>query len=135
MFPYLKPYRLQDIVGALQIMGSYREYKLKVEDWKEIIENEPLSAENWRAVFTEHPEFFRRNDKDLFSLMWRKGMPHQDKSRAPLSADQTTALLNAALDFHTKAQEERRDRRWWLLILAAVMAFIGAVLGALLKSS
>lgn len=132
--PYLKPNRLQDIIGALQIMGSYREYKMTIEEWKEIIENDPLSAESWRAVFTEHPEFFRKNDKDLFSLMWRKGMPHQGGSRAPLSGDQTKALLDVALDFHSKAQEERRDRRWWIPILAAIMAFVGAVVGGYLKS-
>lgn len=138
MSPYLEPMRLQDIVAALQIMGSYRKYKMSVEDWKEIIENNPVSANNWKDVFEDHPEFFRKNDKNLFSLMWRKGMPHNDDTRASLSADQISALLEAALEFHTKALEERRDRRWWIPILAAVfaavMAFTGAVLGAWLKA-
>lgn len=134
MSPYLKPNRLQDIIGALQIMGSYREYKMEIDDWKEIIENDPLSAQSWRNVFTEHPEFFRKNDKDLFSLMWRKGMPHQQNSRAPLSGDQTKALLDVALEFHAKAQEDRRDKRWAIPILAAIIGFLGAVLGAFLKS-
>lgn len=134
MSPYLKPHRLQDIVGALQIMGTYRDYKIPVEKWKEKIENNPLSAKSWDVVFTEHPEFFRKNDKGLFSLMWRKGMPDDEYSHAPLSADQIAALLNAALQFHANAQEERRDRRWWIPLLAAIMAFGGAVLGAFLKS-
>jgi len=37
MNPYLKPNRLQNIVAALQIMGSYRRYKMSIEEWKEKI--------------------------------------------------------------------------------------------------
>jgi hypothetical protein len=133
MSPYLKANRLQDIIGALQIMGSYQPYKLSLEDWKMVFENPPISAKSWSEVFTEHPEFFRKNDEGLFSLMWRKAMPHQNTSRASLSADQTMALMDTALQFHAKAQEDRRDRRWWIPIVAAIMAFAGAVLGAYLK--
>jgi hypothetical protein len=138
MSPYLKPNRLQDIIGAIQVMGSYHEYKMSVDNWKEIIENNPLSADNWSIVFGEHPEFFRKNDKALFSLMWRKGMPHQQGSRAPLSSDQTAALLDTALQFHTKAVEDRREKRWWIPVVAsvfaAITAFTGALVGGLLRA-
>src|SRR5688572_4042946 len=136
--PYLRPNRLQDIVAALQIMGSYRTYKMSVEAWKEKIENNPLSAPTWTEVFKEHPEFFRQNDLGLFSLMWRNGMPHSEDSRVPLAGDQIMALMNTALQFHAKAHEEQRDKRWWMPILAAVFAavlgFVGAVFGSYLKS-
>jgi hypothetical protein len=131
---YLQPNRLQDIIGALQIMGSYHNYKMPVEEWNKIIENDPLSAPTWRNVFKEHPEFFRENDKGLFSLMWRKGMPYEGNSRGPLAADQITALMETALQFHAKAREELRERKWWVPMFAALMAFAGAVLGAYVKS-
>ena len=134
---YLKTNRLQDIIAALQIMGSCDNYKMSIEKWNDIIDNKPLSDQSWEAVFKEHPEFFRENGKGLYSLMWRKGMPYKDKgdSREPLVAAQITALMETALQFHAKALEERRDRRWWVPIFAAITAFIGAVLGAYLKSS
>lgn len=135
MSPYLKSNRIQDIIGALQIMGSSRNYKMSVEDWKEKFEKDPLSAEKWQVVFKAHPEFFRENNKGLFSLMWRKGLPHVEDTREPLTADQIKSLMDTALRFHSKALEERRDRRWWIPIFAAVMAFVGAVLGAIIAKS
>jgi hypothetical protein len=137
--PYLKPHRLQDVICALQIMGSYSKYKMSLDEWNGIIENRPLSAPSWYDVFTEHPEFFRKNQYEQFCLIWRRGMPHEAESRAPLTAEQTRALLETALQFHAKAFEERREKRWWIPILAAVfgaiMAFAGAVVGAYLKSA
>ena len=139
MNPYLKDYRLQDVIAALQIMGSYHRYKMSVEDWTKKIENKPLSvaeSESWRDVFKAHPEFFRENEEHLFSLMWRKGMPHtaDSKTREPLSGDQIMALMDTALQFHAKAKEEQREKRWWLPLVAAAMGFAGAVIGAYLKS-
>src|SRR5262245_54959191 len=103
--PYLKPNRLQDIVGALQIMGSSRRYKLPIEEWEKIIENKPLSDSSWEEVLKEHPEFFRKNNENQFSLIWRKGLPHvrDEDTRAPLDGNQIEVLLNTALNFHAKA--------------------------------
>ena len=44
------------------------------------------------------------------------------------------ALMNTALQFHAKAHEEQRDKRWWMPIFAAVLGFVGAVFGSYLKS-
>lgn len=135
MSPYLKPYRLQDIIGVLQIMGSAKNYKRSAEGWSKIIENKPLSATSWEEIFREHPEFFRESGKNRFCIMWRKGLP-QDKASGehePLSADQITALMDTALQFHAKAQDKRREKRWWIPIFAAIMAFAGAILGSYLK--
>ena len=135
MSPYLKKYRLQDIIGALQIMGSAKNYKRSIKGWSNKIENEPKSAASWEKVFQEHPEFFRESGKDKYCIMWRKGLPHDKdtKEREPLTADQIKALMETALQFHAKALEEQREKRWWMPIFAAIMAFAGAILGGYLK--
>jgi hypothetical protein len=132
--PYLKTSRLQDVVAALQLLGSYKKYKLSAEGWEPVLENRPLSADSWMTIFGEHPEFFRTNDKALVSLMWRRAMPHDNDSREPLSQEQLSTLITAALEFHAKALEQERDRRWWLPLLAALTAFAGALLGACIST-
>ncbi len=160
MSHYLKENRIQDIIGVLQIMGSSRKYKMSVNDWVEKIENQPLSADTWDIVFKEHPEFFRENNKGLFSLMWRKGLPHMNNrsTRQTLSADQISSLMDTAIRFYSFAVEERRNknssedeerkwssefklskRRWkhqiWLSVFTAFLAFAGATLAAWIKFS
>ena len=134
MNPYLKTNRLQDVVATLQFLGSYKDYKLSVSDWEPKLENRPVSAGSWKEIFDEHPEFFRTNDKYLVSLMWRRTMPHDRYSRKQLSQEQIATLIHAALEFHAKAHEQRRDRRWWIPLLAALMAFAGAVLGGWIRA-
>ena len=131
---YLKPSRLQDVVAALQLLGSYKKYKLSPKDWEPVLENRPSSAESWKTIFDEHPEFFRTNDKALVSLMWRRAMPHDQDSREPLNQEQLSTLITAALEFHAKALEQKRDRRWWIPLLAALTAFAGALLGAWIRT-
>src|SRR5256885_413296 len=102
MNPYLKTNRLQDVIAALQIMGSYRQYKMSAEQWKEKIENDPLSAETWSDVFKEHPEFFRENYNGLFSLMWERGCPIRRIQIRENPWQETKSWLSwiTALQFH-----------------------------------
>ena len=135
MSPYLKNHRLQDIVGALQIMGSAKNYKRSAEKWAKKIENNPLSANSWNDIFREHPEFFREGDDSKVCLMWRKGLPWNTETdeRLPLDATQITALMETAIQFHSKALEVEKDKRWWIPVAAIVMSFVGAMLGALVS--
>lgn len=136
MSPYLIPNRLQDIVGALQIMGSAKKYKRSSEEWADKIENAPLSAQSWDDIFKQHPEFFRDSGKgegkSNICIMWRKGLPHYPGTdeRQPLDPSQIMALMDTAIQFYSQAQEEMKDKRWWFPIGAMVLSFIGAVLGA-----
>ena len=74
--PYLSnAYRLTDVIAAIQILGSFREASLPWEKWTEKLDK-PLSAESWKIVFAEHPEFFRISEPDddgneWVSLRWR----------------------------------------------------------------
>lgn len=153
--PYLTNRRLSDIIAAIQQMGSYKWSTLKVEDWKERLE-EPLSARDWSIVFIEHPEFFRLNE-GYASLRWRyaydvhdiddrkvlstedvKKLPHEKRlnlTRNPLTADQIETLLNTAIELHSRAIALKQERRWWIPILTSLLGVIvGALLGGLLKA-
>jgi hypothetical protein len=55
--PYQKDWRLQDVIAAIQVMGSSAWVVKRIEDWTDSLGN-PQSAEKWEAVLTEHPEFF-----------------------------------------------------------------------------
>jgi hypothetical protein len=136
MNAYLKGSRLQDVVAALQFLGTYKKYKLSVSDWEPKLENKPISAASWKDVFDEHPEFFRTNDKELVSLVWRRALPYyKGINREALNQEQITTLIHAALEFHSKAHEQQKDSRWWIPIIVAITAFSGAVVGAWISVS
>jgi len=157
--PYLKNYRLADVVGAIQVMGVYPWSSRKVEAWTLKL-GDPLSADNWDIVFREHPEFFRLTSEEWVSLRWRHGYDRvfdssqgkelseaeraklskeeQDKllTRRPLAADQIETLLTTAMEFHSRAIAHQQARRWLIPLLfgliTALLSFLGAVLGAML---
>ena len=52
----------------------------------------------------------------------------------PLSTEAIAALMTTAIALHARANEERTARRWWIPVLAAVLAFFGAVAGAYFAS-
>ena len=158
--PFLKDSRLSDIVGAIQVMGVYPWASRKAEDWHKSL-GESLSAPDWPTIFREHPELFRFTATGWASLRWRHGyfrtfdakrgrelsdderdaLPreHQEElTHRPLAADQIEALIKTALEFHARAIAHEQERRWLtpflFALLGAVLAFAGAVLGALLKS-
>lgn len=131
--PYLNRFRLHDLVGLIQFMGSYKTYKLRPEEWQEKLDYEPKSADSWDIIFRDHSEFLRVNNKEEVSLVWRKALPHDQLSRQPLTGEQISRLVTAALEFHTKAMERKKDNRWWIPIVAAVLAFVGALLGAWIR--
>ena len=132
--PYLKEFRLQDVVGALQFLASYKLYKLTAEDWLRRMEYGPRSAQNWYDVFYDHPEFFRINDDREISLVWRKASESSEGTRLPLDQEQVETLINTAINFHSKAVDRVRDRRWWIPMAAAALAFLGALGGSAIRA-
>jgi hypothetical protein len=154
--PYLaEPNRLADVIAAIQTMGSYRYYKLDFIGWSDRITGDESSANHWKKVFEEHPEFFRLDSKrQRASLVLRRQLPkrydvdegitvskaHYEGlndagkariSRQPLAADQIEALIDVAINLHSRAAEQARDRRW---LIPPLLAFIGALIGAVLSS-
>jgi hypothetical protein len=55
--PYQKTWRLQDVIAAIQVMGSSAWATKRLEEWTESL-GVPRSAETWEEVLREHPEFF-----------------------------------------------------------------------------
>ena len=156
--PYvLDANRLADVLAAIQAMGSYTFYKLSFDEWADRIAADPGNAPHWRKVFEEHPEFFRLDtERNKASLIWRRQHPklfHVDQerklskdefmeltseqkarvSRVALNASDIQALMQAAIDLHSRAIEHQRERRWWIpLIASAVGGLLGALVGVAL---
>lgn len=151
---YLKrPSRLSDVVASLQVMGTYKFASRRIKDWEGSIGRSPSSASTWLEVFVEHPEFFRIKD-EWISLVWRRAsektfntrsgkelakedvdkMTPEEKrkvSRAPLTPDQVTALIEVAIKLQSQAISRRSELRWWVPLLIGA---VGVAIGGLLKS-
>jgi len=155
--PYLaNPDRLSDVIAAIQVMGTYKFYKLDYKGWSKRITGVEKNADYWGKVINEHAEFFRlNNDKTKASLVWRRSHQrryHVDKakvlskeeydaleenekskrvSRVPLSSSDIATLMSTAIDIHARALEKKKDSRWLITML---VGFLGVVLGAAIKA-
>ena len=152
--PYLKVQRLADVLAAITVLGTYKFYKLDVARWADRISGSSDNAEHWRLVFSEHPEFFRfASDSEKLSLVWRRQLPKNFNvetrtevdvdldnggiddgriSRRPLSPKEITELLGIAINLHDRALEQEKAKSWWIPLAAAVLSFVGAIIGAYL---
>lgn len=149
---YLKAGRLSDVIAAITTLGSYKFYKLDAAGWADRISGRQKSAEHWKSVFDEHPEFFRMaSGAEKYSLVWRRQFPRNfnvdsDKeilgdhevsgeaydriSRRPLSPDELTSLISVAVNLHRASLDHDNSRRWWIQLVTAAVSFAGAMLGA-----
>jgi len=155
--PYLKENRLSDVIAAITTLGTYKFYKLDFKGWSDRICGREERAGHWKAVFQEHPEFFRVDQGGgKASLVWRRQLPknfHVDQkediplpegekrhadverlSRRPLDPSEITALINIATNLHDRALEQRKASRWWIPIFTGLLALAGAALGGWLSN-
>jgi len=161
--PYLSEGRLADVIAALQIMGVGERPENEIKGWaKELSYSESdIEVARWTAVFTEHPEFFLvyklRGDETLKSaLRWRytnklydaktgheytpqekEKLPEKERwllTTRPLASDAFAALMKTAIELHSRAVEELAASRWWVPLLAAILGFSGALLGAIIAA-
>lgn len=156
--PYLRdPNRLGDVIAAIQAMSTYKFYKLPFAGWADRMSADESLAEKWKQIFLEHPEFFRLDSaKEKASLVWRRQFPKRYDvdaervltsaeynaltaeqksrvSRVPLSSSDIKALVDTAVNLHSRALEHQKDKRWWVALASAIGGLIGSVAGALLK--
>tara|TARA_B100000378_G_scaffold170218_1_gene137242 strand:- start:377 stop:904 length:528 start_codon:yes stop_codon:yes gene_type:complete len=154
--PYLRSDRLPDVIAAITTLGTYKFYKLDFAGWANRISGPVKSADYWETVFREHPEFFRVNsDERKASLVWRRQHPRNFNvdeerehlpdheidgtnesriSRRPLAAAEITALIGVAISLHERALEQNKARMWWIPLGAALLAFLGGLVGTWLGS-
>lgn len=152
--PYLKDSsRLGDVIAAIQAMAVYKFYKLSFEEWADRISADKSQAEKWRKIFLDHPEFFRLDgERKKASLVWRRQFPRRydvdaertltlteyeslppEKSarvsRVPLEPSDIKALVDTAVNLHSRALEFQKDKRWWIALASAVGGLLGSLLG------
>ena len=154
--PYLsQPERLADVIAAIQVMGTYRSYKLNFENWADRINGDGGLADHWEKVFQEHPEFFRLDrGRTEASLVWRRQFPKlfdlssrteistkefrdlqdqykEDISRRPLSDSEIKTLIDTATNLHSRAVEADKHEQWGKrLALQAAAGLLGALVGS-----
>lgn len=156
--PYLKNGRLADVISAITALGTYKFYKSDFEGWADRIGGSKDKAPHWRKVFEEHPEFFRiSSGGDRASLVWRRQFPktydvdkkidvplpegqkqHEDNdrlSRRPLEPSEITALISVASNLHDRALEQHKAGRWWVSLVTALLALLGALAGGWLSNA
>jgi hypothetical protein len=154
--PYLSdPNRLADVISAIQVMSTYKFYKLPFNGWADRISANASRGEYWQRIFEQHPEFFRLDgQRQKASLVWRRQYPKrfqvdeervltkaeydaldergkQRVSRVRLTPDDIKALVDTAINLHARALEEQRERRWWIPLASAIGGLVGGVLGSL----
>ncbi|QEY12218.1 N-carbamoyl-L-amino acid amidohydrolase [Cellvibrio sp. KY-YJ-3] len=156
--PYLSdPQRLSDVIAAIQAMATYKFYKLTHAGWADRLSADESQAEKWKKVFIEHPEFFRLDStREKASLVWRRQFPKRYNvdtecvityleysalspeaqlriSRIPLTPADIKALVDTAVNLHSRALEHQKDKRWWAALSGGIGGLLGAIIGGLLK--
>jgi len=152
--PYLKDQRLADVIAAIQVMATYRFYKLDFESWADRITGDRGNAERWKCILEDHPEFFRldaqklraslvirrqhpkRYDVDNFKEISKTefdGLENKSRvSRSPLRTDETSSLIQTAINLHSRAIAQEQESRWWVILVPAGVGLLGVIIGALI---
>ena len=158
--PYTKETnRLADVIAAIQVMASYKFYKTDFSEWSNRIVGDHSKGEYWRSIFEQHPEFFRLDaERKKASLVWRRQRQkrfdvdkgaritkdefdslddtHKERiSRSPLSSEEIGVLIEAAISLHSRALEQQKESRWWIPLITAGSALVGAIVGAFIGTS
>lgn len=158
--PYLRDWRLADVIAAITLMGTYPYASLPWQDWADRL-GPPKSAPDWRTVFGEHPEFFRLSAEEaewaslrlrfgfdrVYSVREGRELPfekrqniplesdeYKDLSRRPLAPDEIEALTKIAIELHARAIAQEGERRWLTPLLFGLLGtIVGVVLQAALR--
>jgi hypothetical protein len=147
--------RLADVIAAIQVMGTYKFYKLDFSKWADRIEGKEENGECWKLIFQQHPEFFRLDSREeRASLVWRrnyqklynvdqeekitreayKALTDEQKqriSRTPLTNEDISTLINTAINLHSREIDHKKDSRWWI---SGAIGLSGVILGAIINA-
>ena len=157
--PYVKDERrLAEVIAAIQTLGTYRFYKMDFKGWADRISGDEAQADHWEQIFKDHPEFFRldasrnqaslvirRQHSKLFNVDNQQSISKdgfnalseaekQRISRSPLSAEEISTLINTAVLLHARAIEHKRNLRWWIPLVIALITTAGGFAGAYIGS-
>lgn len=148
--------RLADLIAAIQVLGTYRFASRNIEKWENRLGRTPVSATDWKTVFSQHPEFFTAQG-DNISLVWRRSrernydtfekalLSREDAtvlaneesenkesrlSRPPLDTTEISKLIDIAVSLHEREINHAQERRWWVTAVIALLGLIISVSGS-----
>jgi hypothetical protein len=126
---YRKPNRLADVFALIQVLAFDEKPKRSVNGLESELQGKPKSAESWKDIVVEHPEFFRLNKKEY----------EKDKDESNsiclivrhvkndiLTSEMTTKFFETAIELHDK-EHERADRwKVWLPLVVAIISVLSS---------
>ena len=80
--PHLHPDRFADLTTAIKAMAKRPKSRQLPEEWAEILQDKPKSADSWAVLFSEHPELFRLRDDGRIVLRDRHYLPPFTKTKS-----------------------------------------------------
>lgn len=136
--PYLKPGRLADVLGLLQVLGLdslvYRsESGADGEEADGGLRHElkaiPSSAQTWLQVAKDHPEFFRVDESKTYPISLICRHTHKtspELKNKPFDNSIVHRLMELAIELHDR--EVRRSLGWTFYTPIWVAAISGVIL-------
>ena len=131
---YLKPNRLADVLALIQVLAFDEKAKRSVNGLESELQGKPKSAESWKEIVIEHPEFFRFNQKAYDT----EGAEGGDKANAiclivrhvstgTVSHDLAKKFFETAIQLHD--MEKERADRWkvWLPFIAVIITVMATI--------
>ncbi len=134
--PYTDPGRLADVMALIQVLALHKYRHRSDEGLINEIQGQPRSADSWKIIASEHPEFFRVNpDEPLgISLISRHVLPKDDSGNRDLPPEFTSMLLNTAINLNDRQIERASKWKAYIPIVVAITAGLFTIFGIFLKS-
>jgi hypothetical protein len=128
--------RLADVLALIQVLAFDKKAHRSVNGLNSELQQKPKSAESWKDIAIEHPEFFRINKEKheeegdeghTISLIARHvKLNNETRLYETLSPDLTKKFFETAIQLHD-IQKERADIwKVWLPILIAIITVLSS---------
>lgn len=131
---YLKTNRLADVLALIQVLALDKDSHRSESGLKTEFKVNPKSAESWKEVAEEHPEFFRVSEENTYniSLISRHVTPKTDNIRN-LPEGFLGKLMETAIELHDKQLKRFEQWKIWTPIIAVILSGGISILVAVLK--
>lgn len=122
--PYLKEYRLTDVIALIQVLGLDKRGHRGEDGLKEELQGPPKSSISWTNIVLEHPEFFRvdQSKQHGISLIARHVTEPNANGVRELSHDLIKKLIEIAIELHDRQKDRADNWKTWLPVIAVIIA-------------
>lgn len=128
---YLIPNRLADVLALIQVLAFDEKAKRSVEGLESELQGNPKSANSWKDIVIDHPEFFRFNRKEYDTGGGDKAnaicLIVRHVSNAPVSHDLIKKFFETAIQLHDKEKERSDWWKVWLPFIAVIITVLGTI--------